>query len=93
MGEDIVARLRERGEDGTLADSTSQELMLEAADEIERLHERLEDNRFYDKDGNCRNETIKLQDEELTRLRAEVKSLQEAVGDKLTEEAQARGEY
>lgn len=57
--------------------------------EIERLHERLEDNRVYDLDGNriavkpgsipdgidARDETIKLQDERIDRQLAEIERL------------------
>lgn len=53
--------------------------------EVERLHERLEDNHAFDMDGNriecepgsvpdgitCRDETIKLQDERLAAMQAE----------------------
>jgi hypothetical protein len=66
--------------------------------EIERLHERLEDNHFYVDDGSgnlvrkdaepgsiipdgieCRDETIKLQDEAIARLRTQVEGLREAL--------------
>jgi hypothetical protein len=99
-GARVVARLRERSEDGTLADSASQELMLEAADEIERLHERLENNRYYDKDGNrvdCKPGSIPdgtdARDETIRLLRAEIARLQRAIDNELTAEAHTRGEY
>ena len=72
MSKDIVTRLRERGEDGTLGDAASQDLMVEAAAEIERLREDVVEAEKY----NGWHQQAMLENE---RLREDVKTLSDAL--------------
>lgn len=74
MASDLVERLRSEGcrngGDGSYA-WLARELCSKAADEIERLRARLEWTPEFGDDGDgiaCRNDTIKLQDERISRL-------------------------
>lgn len=78
---------------------------LEAADEIEKLRSRLEIDFIYDGEGNkvkapngtpdgieCRNETIKLQDEAIEKLRTETWNLGENLSEAEIENQKLRAE-